>query len=107
MYIKQDIESKWMNGSVTVPYIVSIQDITKDSEIVKFADFLHEKFCNWNHTDGCSNYYHRWEDVLKNPKEFRHTSKLYSLIAALELRERFGSIGEARSAVEIIKTAIG
>ena len=41
MYIKQDIESKWMNGSVTVPYIVSIQDITKDSEIVKFADFLH------------------------------------------------------------------
>jgi len=29
----------------------------------RLAEVLHKRFCTWNHTDGCSWYYHKWGDT--------------------------------------------
>lgn len=33
------------------------------------AEYLHEKECHWNHTDGCGWYYGSWEPPLRSSRQ--------------------------------------
>lgn len=57
----------------------------KTKPTVVLANLLHEKICRHNHTDGCSRYYHNWDDFNpqcpgRNPKKeyFKKAEKIIS-----------------------------
>lgn len=42
-----------------------LEDRLKNAPVLAFVDFIHNKFCKWNHTDGCGYDYENWG----NPRE--------------------------------------
>lgn len=32
---------------------------------IRLAEALHQRFCHWNHTDGCGWHYEKWSDTLR------------------------------------------
>lgn len=35
--------------------------LLKENPIIEAAEYLHEKLCRWNHTDGCGWHYQNWD----------------------------------------------
>jgi len=48
------------------------------TEAQKLATLLHEKFCNWNHTDGCGWFYsEKWDEYSRK----RYLEKADNILA--------------------------
>jgi hypothetical protein len=52
----------------------------------RIAEVIHEKTCNYNHTDGCGWYYGSW----KNPRDehIRYHNKAIFLLKLIELLDK-------------------
>ena len=36
------------------------EEMARTNPLADLAEALHEKFCHWNHTDGCGWFYEQW-----------------------------------------------
>lgn len=41
------------------------------SDEIKIAEFMHDKTCRFNHTDGCGWYYEKWATIVENDNSAR------------------------------------
>jgi len=57
-----------------------IADFKVMTDDKKLAEILHEKQCNWNHTDGCGWFYESWDNLSTYSARLNYLAKARAIL---------------------------